>query len=169
MRDWSETIMLHERAVAAYREAATSVRSWDTAPKPGKWTAGQITAHLNLSFAAMLCEMQGGPSMALRTKRIQRLVLRFTIQRRLMKGGEFPVGAPAPRETRPPESIADRATLMREFDRLAIELHREVKQLHESGSRAKFRHPYFGAVSMVDGLYISARHIDHHRAQIEAM
>ena len=167
MRQWTEIIALHDAAVEAYAAAASSVKNWSAEPKPGKWSAGQITAHLNLAFEAVLCEARGGPSMMLRTNAWQRLLLRYTIMRRLLKGGTFPFGARAPRETRPPESCPDRETAIAEFRRLAAEVRHELDTLHNARSKQRFVHPYFGALTLADGLYVSARHIDHHRAQIE--
>ncbi len=163
MRSFDETVAIHDRAVAEYVAAAERVTSWDASPKPGKWSAAQITAHLNLAFEAILCEMNGGPPMALRTKWLPRFLLRHTIMRRLMKGGAFPHGAPAPRETRPPDAMGDRESAVAEFRRLAAEV---KNALVAHGRGARFRHPYFGYVSALDGMYISARHIDHHRTQI---
>ncbi|MEO5510553.1 MAG: DinB family protein [Longimicrobiales bacterium] len=166
MRTWDETIAQHEKAAAEYLSTAALVTSWDTAPAPGKWSAARITTHLNLAFEAILREIGGGPPMALRTKPLPRFILRHTIMRRLLRGGKFPNGAPAPRETRPPETHADRTVALAEFGRLADEVTVAITAAHRRDPPMKFRHPYFGFVPVNDGLYISARHVQHHCAQL---
>jgi hypothetical protein len=166
MRSWEETLALHDRAVADFIAAAEPVLSWDTAPGERKWSAAQITMHLNLAFEAILREAEGGPPMALRTRAVPRFVLRQTIMRRLLRGGPFPYGAPAPRETRPAQSTVEKAAALEDFRRLAAEVRTALTTAHEQRSGFRFRHPYFGYMPAADGLYVAARHIDHHRMQI---
>jgi hypothetical protein len=167
MRSWDDALALHRRAVAEYLSTAEGVVAWDRAPGPDKWSPAQVTAHLNLAFEAILCELGGGPPMALRTRWYHRVILRFTIQRRLLRGGPFPHGARAPRETRPPtEATADQATSLAEFRRLGDEVNAALAAAGERKDKFRFRHPYFGYMRAADAVYTAARHIDHHRGQI---
>ncbi len=166
MRSWDDTTSLHDQAVVEYAAAAAAVKHWDHVPAAKKWSAAQITAHLNLAFEAIIREVNGGPPMKLRTTSVQRFVMRFTVQRRLMNGGPFPHGAPAPRETRPPAVAGNREEAVAEFRRLADELNSAIAVARKKDEGVRFRHPYFGYMPAVDGLYIAARHIDHHTQQI---
>lgn len=114
--------------------------------------------------------------MAFRMKAWQRFALRHTILRRMLNGGAFPHGAPAPRETRPllHRDGADGAgaanqnakEAIAEFRRLGAEVIAVLDTVRREQPELRFRHPYFGSMHVIDGLYISARHIDHHRSQI---
>jgi hypothetical protein len=166
----AEAVALHEAAVtefaAAARIVARDAARWDAPLAEGKWSPAQITLHLIMAFEAVGRELDGGPAMALRTKRWHRLVLRFTIQRRLLRGGVFPGGARAPREARPPVPTEDAASLIARFEQLASELMARVNTLHAADPRARLTHPYFGALPLHETVYISARHVQHHRGQL---
>jgi hypothetical protein len=167
---WTEAVALHDAAVAEYAAAARVVARdtarWDAPLAEGKWSPAQITLHLIMAFEAVGRELDGGPAMALRTKAWHRLVLRFTLQRRLLRGGAFPVGARAPREARPPVPTENAASLIARFEQLAAELVARVSTLHAADPRARLTHPYFGALPLHETVYISARHVRHHRSQL---
>lgn len=167
MKNWNDTVTLHDSAVAGYATAATdTVARWHDAPAPGKWTPAQVTDHLCKAFEAIIAEARGGPPMALRLKAWQRFVAHWTIYQRLLRGGAFPHGAPAPRETRPDAASGDAVAAIARFRTLGAEVVEVTGQALQKNPGLQFRHPYFGYVRASDGMYVSARHIDHHRAQI---
>jgi hypothetical protein len=169
---WDATLAQHTRAVEEYAAAARRVAAvpglWLAGPADGRWSPAQITQHLVMAFEAVSRELAGEPGMALRTTAWQRLLLRFTIQRRLLRGGAFPQGARSPREARPPATAEDAATLVPRFEVLAAALESRLAERRDADPRAQLTHPYFGRLSLRDTVYISARHIDHHRAQLPA-
>jgi hypothetical protein len=168
--EWAAVVELHEAAAAGYAAAARSVSRdtavWDTPLKQGGWSPAQITLHLVLAFEAVRRELDGGAAMALRTTAWQRLLLRFTIQRRLLGGGAFPHGARAPRETRPPVPAEDAALLIARFEQGAADVTARAAESYRARPATRLTHPYFGSMPLPDIIYVSARHIQHHRAQL---
>ncbi|HSJ08275.1 MAG TPA: DinB family protein [Longimicrobiales bacterium] len=167
-RTWAEVVALHDEAVAAYADAALAVPAerWSVERAPGKWSPAQITQHLILAFEAAQRDIRDGVPMALRTKWYHRLVLRFTYQRRLLRQGIFPSGARAPRESRPAEVTGTAEELVARFRSLAAELTGDVERARSARPGARITHPYFGSTPLADAMFISARHIHHHRGQL---
>lgn len=167
MKTWNDVVSLHDRAVADYASAAESVTLWNEAPSPGKWSPAQVTEHLSKTFEAIITEARGGPPMALRLKAPKRFIARNIFYRRILRGGAFPRGAPAPRETRPGTAEGEAAAAIARFRELGAEAVNAVNEALGKSPKLRFRHPYFGYIPVQHGMYVSARHIDHHRAQIE--
>jgi hypothetical protein len=169
---WQDALRLHEQAAADYGRAAASLpaEAWSTPIGEGKWTPAQITDHLSRAYEVVLRELRGGTGMAVRTRAWQRLLLRFTIVPRLLRGGWFPPGARAPRETRPLETAVDAEpeALLAEFRRLAAEFQAAAEAAHARDRRQRITHAYFGASSLEDGVLLCARHIEHHHRQLRA-
>jgi hypothetical protein len=172
-RSWQEIRAAHDAAAAdfaaAVRAIAATPDGWTTAPAEGSWSPAQVTRHLILAFEAAQRELLGGVLMALRTTAWQRLFLRFTYQRRLMRQGLFPAGARAPREVRPPAAGADvepAAATIAHFERAAADFMSELEQALQRTPGARITHPYFGPIPLPDAAWISARHVDHHRRRL---
>jgi hypothetical protein len=168
--DAGTALTRHRAAVARYAAAARQVAErpelWRTPAAEGKWSPAQVTLHLVLAFEAVRRELVEGVPMALRTTGWQRLVLRHTIVRRLLRGGPFPRGARAPREARPPVPQEDAMTLIGRFEALGAELEAQLMDLHRADPRRTLTHPYFGGLRVPETIYISARHIEHHTGQL---
>jgi hypothetical protein len=172
--DPATAVARHRAAVSDYAVAARRVAEdpslWSAAPAEGKWSPAQVTLHLILAFEAAAREVRDGVPMALRTTGWQRLILRFTIVRRLLRGGPFPRGARSPREARPAELDSARMesadVLIQRFEALAADLEAALLQRLDSGDGAGITHPYFGRMPVAESIYVSARHIEHHRTQL---
>jgi hypothetical protein len=166
----------HARAVSAYADAALAVRPelWLAPRAPGKWSPAEITAHLALVHDAGVAELAGGPPMALRTTRWQRVLLRYTLMPVLLAGGRFPRNVRAPREVRPvpaaavsgEDPAACRDAAVAAFNAGAAAFARAVLQAAAERPRARFTHAYFGGLALHQALRFCAVHIDHHRAQL---
>jgi hypothetical protein len=169
-REWGDIVALHDRATAdfaaAARRAGADPEIWSAPASPGKWSPAQIVQHVVLALEAARRELREGVPMQLRTRAWQRLVLRFTLQRRLMRGGAFPRGARAPREARPHGDTGPADSLIARLELLNRELISELGAALTSRPRLRLLHPYFGRLSVADMVYVSARHIQHHEAQL---
>lgn len=172
MREWGDVVILHNRAAADFaasaRRAAASDEVWSAPYAPGKWSPAQIVQHLALAFEAVQRELREGVPMKSRTRAWHRLVLRFTLQRTLMRGGAFPRGARSPRETRPHGDTGRAETLIARFEQLNRELLAELDDARTSRPALRLTHPYFGRLTPTDMTYVSARHIQHHEAQLRS-
>lgn len=170
MRDWCDVVALHNRAAtdfaASARRAAEDDAVWSAPYAPGKWSPAQVVQHLVLAFEAVQRELHEGVPMKSRTRAWHRLILRFTLQRTLMRGGAFPRGARSPREARPHGDTGPADALIARFERLNEELLAELEDSRASRPQLRLAHPYFGQLTPTDMTYVSARHIQHHEAQI---
>src|SRR5688572_31383601 len=98
-----DALRMHSEAAARLIESAKLVRAdvWLAPHAPGKWSPAEIVEHLNATYDVLTRELEGGTGMKVLTKPWQRLLLRWTIYRKILRKGLFPKGARAPREIRP--------------------------------------------------------------------
>ena len=163
---WPEAKELHTRAAAELIAAAERVPAerWLVPRADGKWSPAEVVEHLTLAYEVILRELEGGGGMQIRTKWWQRILLRFTMVPKILRGEGFPSGARAPRETRPsPPTLDQHAAIARFRDLGAL-----VEEKAATSDRKKLTHAYFGSASICDSMLLCARHIDHHRAQLPA-
>lgn len=158
---------VHGDAVARVVEAVRgmSAEIWDRPIAEGKWSPERIVAHLNAVYRVALDELSGGPGMAVRTKPLQRFLLRLVLVPKLLRGGPFPKAAPAPRETRPEEPHRERAEGVGVFERLSSSFEVAARNARPG---AELTHAYFGKAPVAKGVLLVARHLEHHAAQLEA-
>jgi hypothetical protein len=124
---------------------------------PPWWAAAACASGVVLKLSEALFEAAGrelrdGVPMALRTTGWQRMVLRHTILRRLLRGGPFPGGARSPRETRPP-AVPDGEPadlLIRRFEASAVELEGALAAAGEADPKRRLTHPYFGRLPLAE-------------------
>jgi hypothetical protein len=168
-----DAIALHDRAVAQFVEAARAVARqgavWDTPCAEGKWSPAQVTLHIIMAFDAVAVELDGGPGMQLRTRPWTHIILRHTVVRRMLRGGRLPTGARAPRETRPPVPTEDAATLIARLEATAAQLNRRLLAAAAAAPGRRLTHPYFGQMPLHEITTVSARHVEHHLRQLEAL
>jgi hypothetical protein len=168
---WTEATALHRAAAARFASIIDSFddTAWSAPIAAGKWSPALIAEHLNRAYEVMLDELGGGQGMQLRTRAWQRVLLRFTIVPRLLRGGWFPAGARAPRETRPPESVGTRDEVMGRFHSLAQRFDAEMSAARNRDPRVRLTHAYFGKAGLADSMLLCARHLEHHVRQVEAV
>jgi hypothetical protein len=162
--NWADVAALHDRAAAQFAADADSVdgAKWLAPRAEGKWSPAEVVEHLNRTYDVLLRELAGYGGMAIRTKWWQRILLRFTIVPKILRGDGFPSGARAPRETRPELTTTDQRALVDAFrDR--------ARRFSEETARArggKLTHAYFGRASVARSVLLCARHIEHHTKQL---
>src|SRR5512147_2767801 len=98
----------HRKAVAECVAAIRAVapEDWGRPARAGGWTRAEIAEHLAVSYGPPLSELSGGRGFAIRLRWWKRLALRWTVLPKIRRG-DFPRGAPAPREIRPSSSSPD--------------------------------------------------------------
>jgi hypothetical protein len=151
--------------VAAAAERVSAER-WLQPRAEGKWSPAEIVEHLNLAYEVLLRELNGGPGMQIRTKLWQRLLIRLTIMPKLLRGGPFPNGARAPRETRPVLSTTDKASAIATLRERGEKLASVASDVRQTKPRTRLTHAYFGKGSVENGVLLCARHMQHHHKQL---
>ena len=161
---WDEVIALHDRAAAEFAADAERVDAgrWLTPRAEGKWSPAEVVEHLNRTYDVLLRELAGHGGMAIRTKWWQRILLRFTIVPKILRGDGFPSGARAPRETRPELTTTDQRALVDAFRDRARRFAGETVRARGG----KLTHAYFGRAPIERSVLLCARHIEHHAKQL---
>lgn len=170
-KGWQEAMQLHTVAAADLVRTAEGITSggWQTPRAPGKWSPAEIVAHLILAYEVLLRELRGGGGMALRTTWWQRLLLHFTVRRRILGGHGFPEGARAPREVRPDGTSLAQTDAISRFRELAAEFEAAMQAARVERPRARLTHAYFGASPLEEALRFCARHLQHHQQQLQSL
>lgn len=165
---FADAIALHERIAKEMIAAAENItpERWMAPRAEGKWSPAEVVEHVSLAYDVMLSELAGGSPMRIKTKAWQRLILRFTMVPKIMRGGGFPSGARSPREIRPASANSDQRDAIASFRKRATEFDEAVARAHQSGGRVRLTHAYFGKMSLVDSVTLLARHLEHHMKQL---
>jgi len=168
---WAHATGVHAAAaddlVAMVRALADD--AWRRPIAEGKWTPAEIVHHLNLTYDVAIREMEGGAGMAIRTKPWQRILLRATVGRRILRGKGFPRAAPAPREIRPEGDPGTRDEALAGFHARRQRFERAAEETRTARPDARFTHAYFGPSSLADGVLMVGRHLQHHTAQLRGV
>jgi hypothetical protein len=162
------------RATADHRAAVESVAdalrridpsAWRVPARPGKWTPAEIAHHLALAYEPPLSELSGGPGYTLRIPWWKRCLLRWKFLPGIVRRGEFPWGAPAPRELRPRDDATGQGEAVGRLREAAALFER---RLAEAGAerRVRLKHAYFGRLSPSQTLKLLAAHAYHHEKQL---
>ncbi|MGZ7078651.1 MAG: DinB family protein [Thermoanaerobaculia bacterium] len=164
---WEAVQQLHATAVRDVASAAERVPPdrWLVPRAEGKWSPAEVLEHLNLAYDVLLRELSGGGGMQIRTKLWQRVLLRFTMVPKILRGGGFPKGARAPKETRPTLTTTDQRMAIAAFRDRASRIAAAASDAQSRGG-VKLTHAYFGRASVCDSMLLCARHLQHHQQQI---
>lgn len=164
--DLEAALVIHEQAASSLLRVAEAVPAnrWTAPLSEGKWTPAQLLEHLLMAYGVLIREMEGGEGMKVRTSWWQRAFLSIAVKPRLLAGAAFPKGARAPREVRPAEVSGGRDEHIERFRKRATEF---AIAAGKAASGTKLTHAYFGQSTVAQGVLLCARHIDHHRAQLE--
>lgn len=166
--NWTSVCEIHDRAAQRLASTADAVPGdrWTVPRADGKWSPAQLVEHLSLVYDVVTREIEGGAGMKIRTKFWMRVFLRATMLGRILRGGFFPAGAPAPPETRPGAVVSDQRTAVAGFRERAARFAAAAANAHDSGRRVRVTHAYFGAAPIERAVLLCARHIEHHQKQL---
>lgn len=162
-----------DRLLAAHRSAADEFRTaaervatdrWNTPRGAGKWTPGQEVAHVTLIYEAFVRDLRGGEPMRLVGTRWKRLLWRAIGLTSILHLRKLPGGARAPRESRPPDAVADRASLMATFRARIAEFESAYADAWRAMPGKRVTQPYFGTLSLKQAITMSEVHTRHHAA-----
>lgn len=139
--------------------------SWIEPRAPGKWSPAELTQHLILTYEALATELSGGPSIRVRVKGWRQLVLRVFVLPRFLKHGIVPPGVRSPKEIAPAAGDPDRPAALTRLEAAS----RTFEDLAAGGERSGARgvtHPFFGRLSLAQGVRFAEVHLRHHTSQL---
>ncbi|MBA4170510.1 MAG: DinB family protein [Chloroflexi bacterium] len=148
--------------------ASVPAEAWMQPHAHGKWTYAELMQHLTLTYDVLSQELEGGPAMSVRTAWWQRILLNLTVRPRIIRGGGFPRGAPAPREVRPKTVTADPGEAALIFAAARARFERAVAAARADNPGMRITHAYFGRRPLEEALRFCAAHLRHHQAQMSA-
>jgi uncharacterized damage-inducible protein DinB len=165
---WEEARQLHRQAAEDLARLVERIpaEDWWEPRAEGKWSPAETVDHLDSTYAILLQELAGGPGMQLRAKPWLRLFLRLTLVPRILRGGGFPAGARAPRETRPEASSTDQVEAVAAFREQAARFEAAIDEAHAARPGMRLTHAYFGKAPLAKSVVLCARHIEHHHHQL---
>ena len=85
---------------------------------------------------------------------------------KILRGGAFPAGARAPRETRPAAANPDKAAAIAAFRSRAAQFDAVASNTQATKPRVRLTHAYFGKASVKNSVLLCARHVQHHLKQL---
>jgi hypothetical protein len=157
----------HRTAIREYSAAASRLdtQTWLRPLGPSRWSPALITEHVTLAIGAFTDDAAGRAHMAEIFGPWKRFVARTLFLRRLLRTGEFPRGAVAPRETRPSSSPRQQAEALAALDRAVSDLEITIAA-HPDAARCQITHPYFGRLPLPISLHLLELHARHHLGQL---
>lgn len=164
---YSAPLADHRAAVREYAAAANRLdtQAWLRPLGPDRWSPAMITEHLALSIGAFTDDAAGRAHMAEVFGPWKRFVARTIYLRRLLRTGEFPGNARAPRETRPSTSPKPMTEALSALDRAVSDLEVTIGA-HPHPESCQITHPYFGRLPLVTALRLLELHTRHHLGQL---
>jgi hypothetical protein len=164
---FSQAVADHRSAVESAADALRRVElsAWKVPVRPGKWTPAEIAHHLALAYEPPMSELSGGPGYALRIPWWKRQLLRWKFLGGIVRRGEFPSGAPAPREIRPGTDTLDQPAAIARLREAAALFERRLAEARAQ-RRVRLKHAYFGRLTPRQALKLLAAHAYHHEKQL---
>ncbi len=155
----------HREALREFVETASQLSpdAWNSAPAPEKWSPGQVTEHLVLTYQIARGELAGREGFRIRTSWWRQRFFQWLILPRILDG-RFPRGVPAVREIRPGPGPYDRAAQLRAMTDDGAHFIREMSSV--LGQARKFTHPFLGKLDPPTAFRLLTQHLRHHRKQL---
>jgi hypothetical protein len=157
----------HRKAIREFSAAAARLdtQSWLRPIGPSRWSPALITEHVSLAIGAFTSDAAGRAHMAEVFGPWKRFVARTLFLRRLLRTGEFPERAIAPRETTPSSSPQQQADALAALDRAVSDLEVTIAA-HPNPDGCEITHPYFGRLPLPTALRLLELHARHHLGQL---
>lgn len=165
---WSEIVDDHRSAVAEFvaRAETVSNESWTVPRAPGKWTPAEESEHLVRAYRGLERSLLGSDETRQLLPNWKARLLRWIIVPRILRRGRFPVGAKAPRPTRPEGNLGDRGELLSQLVAHAKGFEAAILQARADNPGGTIVHPYFGPLPYPTFLKLKAEHTRNHTGHL---
>jgi len=153
--------------VRSYLSRAGSLpeSSWVEPRAPGKWSRAELTQHLILTYEGLVAELSGGPGIRVRFKGVKLLALRLFVLPRFLRRGVFPPGVRSPKEVAPSGGDPDRAAAIGRLEASCLAFEEAIAAGAARGN-GRITHPFFGPLSLGQGVRFAEVHLRHHTRQL---
>lgn len=138
---------------------------WIEPRAPGKWSPAELTQHLILTYEALVAQLSGGPGIRVRVKGMRLLALRLFVLPRFLKHGVIPQGIRAPKEIAPSGGDPDRAAAIARLE-AGCRAFEEALAAGAAQGNGRITHPFFGRLSLAQGVRFAEVHLRHHTTQL---
>jgi hypothetical protein len=165
-----EEIGKHRTSVEKFAAAAEGIRedAWSIPREPGKWSPAQETRHLELIYRTLILELRRGKGVTPETFPPQREVFRVKFLPRILQGGWFPRGGVSPESAAPDDAPREKDEQIKQMKKQAAEFENAILETAASDPERYLRHPYFGALSLLEAVKVFSEHALHHLKNIKA-
>ena len=166
MSNVTPTIVDNREAVDAFITAARAVApsAWTAPRAPGKWSPGQVTEHVAITYEISRAILNGKFS-GRSAPRPLRPLIRVLFLKPALKTGRFKKGAKAPAPFQPTASPAGISDLAARLRGAAAAFEADVETAAQQG-RTTLDHPFFGRIALADYARLQAIHTRHHSQQL---
>jgi hypothetical protein len=162
-----EALRLNRTAVAEYVAVALEIPPWrwTESRRPGKWSPGQITEHVAITYEIARQLVDGTANLPGRKPPVcLRPLIRLLIRATVLRTGKFrksktPVAYEPSSRPESQEGLCDR--LRRASDAFQQKARNKVN----AGINV-LQHPYFGRFGVEEFVRLQAHHVRHHRLQL---
>ncbi len=157
----------HRDAVNRFVAAVSALPAerWTEPAAPGKWSPAELTEHLSMTYDGVLRELAGGPGIRVRFTGLKLFMVRLVVMRRFLGQGIVPPGVRAPKEVVPVSANPDRTAALARFQSRAADFEREIGS-RLADRKGRVTHPFFGRLTMAQGLRFAEVHLRHHTKQV---
>jgi hypothetical protein len=169
MADLQAVISADRQAVDDFTAAARSVppARWAVPRAPGKWSPGQVTEHVTLTYEQSR-RMLIGSFTGRALPRLKQLLARWIFLPLLFKRGDFGKGgARGPAFIEPSESPASSEALLARLQAAVGDLETDLLAA-SAARRTRVDHPIFGRMPLADLLRFLMIHTQHHQPQLSS-
>ncbi len=168
MTDLKTVIANNRQAVIDFLTTAGAFApsEWGRPRAPGKWSPGQVTEHLVLTYELGRGILRGTfPGSA--APRVVRPLARVLFLKRILRRGHFGRPAKTLESLEPAASPASPEVLAARLQAAATAFEEDIEATARSG-QATLDHPFFGKVHLDDYVRFQVIHTHHHREQLES-
>ncbi len=157
----------HRAAVREYAALARRLPAdlWLHPPAPAKWSPAQITEHVALGIEIFTDDLAGRPGLTPRLSPWKQFLPRIFLMPRVLRSGQLPAGANAPRLLRPSTTPLTQDDALRRLEVAVATLEATAAAIPNTGA-TRLTHPAFGRVPVLAALRLLELHVRHHFAQL---
>jgi uncharacterized damage-inducible protein DinB len=154
----------HRRAVEEFlrRAEAVDAQRWLTPRAQGKWTPAEETQHIILSYREFLRQLRESTPVRLRLTGPRRIIARLIGLTSILWFRRIPMAVKAPREVRPEPVTTPAGELLATLRQHTDDFHTNFAVAWRSEPQRPMSHPFFGAISLDQGIRFVTVHTRHH-------